>query len=730
MPRGWWFGFALVALAASAQAAIWDDETSGLCAASEVRRGVFIYTDYVYDDRGADTNGVAGGDFTYPSGASYKSNAADLIELRVMPDVAAGTITFGARLNTVVDPALPVVAIGIDTGGGTDAAWPFGVGVHAPVTHVLTIRADQAVLTTIAPAPDASVPVTVGNDTPPGERQLENTFTTTVDITALGLASVPQSGSWKLYAVSGLWENGSWKRPGGAAVPAPYDLAFVAGEDFTNWQQNRQASILASGDLATAAGVLDFATFPDFTPAVATGRQTRIYRSAREASFGEGIEPWLLRPIDGLENEVAVPVMNNYLGLFEPYAVWVPADYEARKPIPLFFTMHGAAGTHLGLGEWQNGKIDVPAMAFSPLGRGELNFYIAEGELDILEAFADLKRHYAIDEDRVYVSGTSMGGFETYKLAVRHPDLFAAAVPLIGTSDSEEGLYPSPLDQIQSERLLSNRMASGSREMLENVLDLPFRIFNGQIDYLVNNSFVLGDVLRFEELAYDYQYNAFTRRTHETVPEITNLLYHQVLDGCSPPFLGCDPNLDPGRKVREPNPAHVVYKTYPFQFFPDLGLEYRGAYWVSGLEVRDASHDSSFGMIDARSRALAAGCRDAATRLGPEVRFYAPTTDPYLFLGLRRTATPGAASNGLEATLRNLSAATLDLARMAIDDTSFSADVAGDGMAKLTFLGSFSGSDSVTVLRNGAPFTEFSVTDGALVLDTAFGAVSHFEVSH
>ena len=39
----------------------------------------------------------------------------------------------------------------------------------------------------------------------------------------------------------------------------------------------------------------------------------------------------------------------------------------------------------------------------------------------------------AVDRDRIYVMGLSMGGMGTFDLAIRYPDLFAAAVPICGT---------------------------------------------------------------------------------------------------------------------------------------------------------------------------------------------------------------------------------------------------------------------------------------------------------
>src|SRR6188474_1795797 len=97
MQRGMLFAMAIgIALARAASAGLWDTPSFGLAAADEYRGGVYVFTDYVFDDRGANTAPPTGGDYTYPeSGAPYFKNAADLVEVRVQP-LATG-IAFGVR---------------------------------------------------------------------------------------------------------------------------------------------------------------------------------------------------------------------------------------------------------------------------------------------------------------------------------------------------------------------------------------------------------------------------------------------------------------------------------------------------------------------------------------------------------------------------------------------------------------------------------------------------------
>ena len=45
---------------------------------------------------------------------------------------------------------------------------------------------------------------------------------------------------------------------------------------------------------------------------------------------------------------------------------------------------------------------------------------------------------YAIDRDRILVTGFSMGGRGTWYMASRHPDLFTAAIPMAARSDSDD----------------------------------------------------------------------------------------------------------------------------------------------------------------------------------------------------------------------------------------------------------------------------------------------------
>ena len=50
-----------------------------------------------------------------------------------------------------------------------------------------------------------------------------------------------------------------------------------------------------------------------------------------------------------------------------------------------------------------------------------------------------MRANYQVDPRRVYVTGLSMGGFGTWDAIRRHPEKFAAAAPLSGGGNREQG---------------------------------------------------------------------------------------------------------------------------------------------------------------------------------------------------------------------------------------------------------------------------------------------------
>jgi len=65
----------------------------------------------------------------------------------------------------------------------------------------------------------------------------------------------------------------------------------------------------------------------------------------------------------------------------------------------------------------------------SPYGRGTTEFR-GIGENDVWCVLAEVKRRFRVDEDRIYLTGHSMGGTGSAYIALHRPDYFAAVAPL------------------------------------------------------------------------------------------------------------------------------------------------------------------------------------------------------------------------------------------------------------------------------------------------------------
>ncbi|MBN2643237.1 MAG: prolyl oligopeptidase family serine peptidase, partial [Victivallales bacterium] len=57
-----------------------------------------------------------------------------------------------------------------------------------------------------------------------------------------------------------------------------------------------------------------------------------------------------------------------------------------------------------------------------------------------MSAIDEIIKEYPIDTNRIYVYGQSMGGFATWEIICRRPDMFAAAVPVCGGADETQSV--------------------------------------------------------------------------------------------------------------------------------------------------------------------------------------------------------------------------------------------------------------------------------------------------
>lgn len=117
------------------------------------------------------------------------------------------------------------------------------------------------------------------------------------------------------------------------------------------------------------------------------------------------------------------------------YLLYLPKDYgmDASKRWPLILFLHGSGESGNDLEKVKThgppkliaqGK-EFAFIIVSPQSPG--GGWDNEALTTLLD---DIEQRYAVDKDREYLTGLSMGGFGTWALAIAHPDRFAAIAPV------------------------------------------------------------------------------------------------------------------------------------------------------------------------------------------------------------------------------------------------------------------------------------------------------------
>jgi predicted peptidase len=125
------------------------------------------------------------------------------------------------------------------------------------------------------------------------------------------------------------------------------------------------------------------------------------------------------------------------------YLLYLPKDFgKTGEKWPLIIFLHGAGerGNDLnkvkvhGLAKMLETREDFPFVVVSPQcpEKGWWTDY-----LPTLKALIEqISKEYNVDESRIYMTGLSMGGFGTWTMAERYPDLFAAIAPICGGGEA------------------------------------------------------------------------------------------------------------------------------------------------------------------------------------------------------------------------------------------------------------------------------------------------------
>ncbi|HOZ75367.1 MAG TPA: prolyl oligopeptidase family serine peptidase [Flavobacterium sp.] len=148
------------------------------------------------------------------------------------------------------------------------------------------------------------------------------------------------------------------------------------------------------------------------------------------------------------------------------YALHIPKNTKEKKALIIFLHGDGEKGTNL-----EKVKIHGP---FKYLKTHPIDAYVLapqcpEHELwnaeMIYQLVVKIQREYPIDAHRIYLTGLSSGGWATWNLALAHPDLFAAIVPISSFVDLVQ------LDDICKIKAIPTRIYHG---LLDDVVPLDY----------------------------------------------------------------------------------------------------------------------------------------------------------------------------------------------------------------------------------------------------------------
>jgi hypothetical protein len=630
--------------------------------------GEYLYQDFLYDDFGSNTDGLGAlplspraGDITYPTNpARYGNNAADLVEFRVA--VNSTEVAYRITLNTLLEADSTIVAVAFDTDRNAltgAATLPRDPGAPFPGTDEVIFvwgTAAEHVRLTLIPT---TTPLSVTTD-------LEaNQLTVVVPRTVSNPTTV-----WRTTVATGLYDpmTGGWLRPGSSATAttpgganvldlAPcgiFNLGFRFSEPMLGSDtppDSSQATAIQTKTPTTFAYDIDFAALTAGTngsTVPASGTQIRIFAS--RLALGEGREEVSANPADP-------GPFPQYRGQLQPYSLYVPTTYTPGVPAGLTLNLHS-----LGEHYWQyHGSTMVQQIGegrgnfvATSLSRGPDGWYQHEAEYDVFEMWADIAAHFTLDADRVASSGYSMGGYATYRLPTLYPDLFGKAFTQVGPPG--DGIWTPPGDPTGGIETLTNLW-------LENARNTPYLNVAASADELVpivgpraqNLGAPEFSIRGFDQLGYRFRFLVVSPSDH----------FAMAAAGYDFPFAAAFL----GDAFVDRNPAHVTFAYVPAADDVALGLVHDHGYWVSGVRLADETPGATpaKGVVDARSRGFGVG--DPTSTAGTD----AGTFSIFTYVETNRTWGPPPATpveNQLDASLTNVSAARIDLARAALTPAS------------------------------------------------------------
>lgn len=118
------------------------------------------------------------------------------------------------------------------------------------------------------------------------------------------------------------------------------------------------------------------------------------------------------------------------------YHILLPPEYDRFREYPTVITLHGLFSTPAKQLEiWRQAAAENGAIVIAPEYRLDVaepyKYSVAEHTVFLL-LLQDARRRFAIDADRIFLSGHELGGMAAWDLGMSYPDQFAGLVPING----------------------------------------------------------------------------------------------------------------------------------------------------------------------------------------------------------------------------------------------------------------------------------------------------------
>ncbi|HEX3147440.1 MAG TPA: prolyl oligopeptidase family serine peptidase [Gemmataceae bacterium] len=203
----------------------------------------------------------------------------------------------------------------------------------------------------------------------------------------------------------------------------------------------------------------------------------------RAKDLRDGKAPWTTQT-----GPVARGYVSKIDGSVQPYGLVVPTNFNDGAKHRLDVWCHGR-GESLSEINFIQDRINNPGQ-FTPAGAFVLHPYGRfcnankfAGEIDCFEALDHIKKHYRIDDDRLVMRGFSMGGAACWQFAVHYPDVWCAAAPGAGFSETAQFLKVFQNEKVQPTDYEQKLWGwYDCPDYAVNLFNLPTVAYSGEID--------------------------------------------------------------------------------------------------------------------------------------------------------------------------------------------------------------------------------------------------------